>query len=153
MEAEIRQHEEALRKAMLASDVAALDSLIADGLIFVGPTGEVFRKQDDLALHRSGRQSLTVAEWRSVDVEMRDRAAVALVTADLAGSIDGNAFHGRFRYCASGPGRAVVGRCSAARSSRCRRRRTAAASRLAGHAINHTRISDTSLSTSSGLAT
>lgn len=99
MENEIRQHEEALRKAMLTSDVAALDSLIADGLIFVGPTGEVFRKQDDLALHRSGRQSLSVAEWRSVDVVMRDRSAVALVDADLAGSIDGTAFHGRFRYC------------------------------------------------------
>ena len=43
METEIRQHEEALRIAMLASDVTALDALIADGLVFVGLSGDVFR--------------------------------------------------------------------------------------------------------------
>ena len=99
METEIRQQEEALRIAMLTSDVAALDVLIVDDLIFVGPSGDVFRKQDDLALHRSGRQTLSMAEWRSMEVVMQGQAAVALVTADLAGSFDGAAFRGRFRYC------------------------------------------------------
>ncbi|MEG0193729.1 MAG: nuclear transport factor 2 family protein [Stenotrophomonas sp.] len=99
MDTEVRQLEETLRVAMLSSDVAALDALIADALIFVGPSGEVFGKQDDLALHRSGRQKLSMAEWRSVDIVMHDQTAVALTTADLAGTFDGAAFSGRFRYC------------------------------------------------------
>lgn len=99
METEIQQHEEALRVAMLTSDVAALDSLIADDLVFVGPSGDVFRKQDDLALHRSGRQKLTLAEWRAVEISVREEAAVSSVTAELAGSFDGTAFSGHFRYC------------------------------------------------------
>ncbi len=99
METEIRQHEEALRIAMLASDVAALDALIADGLVFVGLSGDVFRKADDLALHRSGRQKLSMAEWRSVEIVAHERAAVTVVTADLAGTFDGTEFHGRYRYC------------------------------------------------------
>lgn len=99
METEIRQYEEALRVAMLSSDVEALDSLIADDLIFVGPSGDVFHKQDDLALHRSGRQKLTVAEWQSVDISLRDQAAATSVTAELTGTFDGNAFSGHFRYC------------------------------------------------------
>ncbi|QKW56774.1 nuclear transport factor 2 family protein [Stenotrophomonas sp. NA06056] len=99
MDTEVRQLEETLRVAMLSSDVATLDALIADALIFVGPSGEVFGKQDDLALHRSGRQKLSMAEWRSVDIVMHDQTAVALTTADLAGTFDGAAFSGRFRYC------------------------------------------------------
>jgi ketosteroid isomerase-like protein len=99
MNSEIQQHEEALRIAMLTSDVEALNALIADDLIFVGATGEVFGKEDDLALHRSGRQKLGKAEWRSVDIVMHERAAVTLVTAELEGVFDGAAFSGRFRYC------------------------------------------------------
>jgi len=99
MDLEIRQHEEALRVAMLTSDVEALDALIADGLIFVGPSGDVFHKQDDLALHRSGRQKLTLAEWRSVEISLRGQAAATSVTAELAGTFDGAAFSGHFRYC------------------------------------------------------
>lgn len=99
MDTEIRQHEEALRVAMLTSDVEALDSLIADDLIFVGPAGEIFSKQDDLALHRSRRQKLTSAEWRSIEISLRDQAAVTSVTAALAGTFDGAAFSGHFRYC------------------------------------------------------
>jgi hypothetical protein len=99
MKTEILQHEEALRIAMLTSDLAALDYLIADDLVFVGPSGEVFHKQDDLALHRSGRQKLTMAEWLAVDISVREQAAVASVTAELAGSFDGTEFAGHFRYC------------------------------------------------------
>ncbi|MBD9467735.1 nuclear transport factor 2 family protein [Pseudoxanthomonas sp. PXM01] len=99
MESTVRKLEEALRGAMLASDVAALDSLIADGLIFVGPSGDVFKKEDDLNLHRSGRQKLTKAEWRSVEVVMHGSSAVTLVNASLAGKFDGTEFSGDFQYC------------------------------------------------------
>ena len=99
MQAEIRQREEALRLAMLTSDVEALDVLIADDLIFVGPSGEVFNKQDDLAMHRSGRQKLTLAERESVGVTVQGNEAATSIAAQLSGSIDGGALAGRFRYC------------------------------------------------------
>lgn len=99
MDSTVRQLEEELRDAMLASDVVALDSLLADGLIFIGPTGNVFSKDDDLDLHRSGRQRLNKAEWRSVEVVMHGSSAVTLVIANLAGTFDGAEFSGDFRYC------------------------------------------------------
>lgn len=99
MDTEIRKHEEDLRVAMLAGDVDALGYLIDEDLIFVGPSGEVLGKEDDLALHRSGRQRLDAVDYVSVRIVMREKSAVALVTADLSGSFDGVAFSGQFRYC------------------------------------------------------
>lgn len=99
MESTIRSLEESLRNAMLTSDVAALDSLLADELVFVGPSGDVFSKEGDLELHRSGRQQLTRAEWRSVAIAMHGQSAVTVVTANLAGTFEGTAFSGDFRYC------------------------------------------------------
>ncbi|MDT3501980.1 nuclear transport factor 2 family protein [Stenotrophomonas maltophilia] len=99
MDAEIRKCEEDLRVAMLAGDVDALDRLIDEDLIFVGPAGEVLGKEDDLALHRSGRQRLDVIDHVTVRSVTREQSAVVLVTTDLSGSLDGAAFRGRFRYC------------------------------------------------------
>ncbi|NZA26248.1 nuclear transport factor 2 family protein [Luteimonas sp. SJ-92] len=98
MESVIRDLEESLRLAMLASDVPTLERLISDSLLFVGPDGTTFRKQDDLDLHRSRRQKLDRADWEEVKVETYGSAAVSVVTAYLAGSFDGADFSGRFRY-------------------------------------------------------
>ena len=48
IEAQVRACETRLYEAMLTSDVAALDRLIADNLLFVGPTGELATKAMDL---------------------------------------------------------------------------------------------------------
>src|SRR5579872_4424622 len=44
----IRALEERLWAAQLAADVATLDELIADDLLFAGPTGELATKAEDL---------------------------------------------------------------------------------------------------------
>lgn len=98
MESAIRDLEEQLRLAMLRSDVAALERLVSDDLLFVGPGGATFGKQDDLELHRSGRQKLAQADWEAVSVQARAHCAVSVVTAALSGSLDGAGFSGRFRY-------------------------------------------------------
>jgi hypothetical protein len=98
MESLIQDLEESLRLAMLSSDVPTLERLISDNLLFVGPNGTAFRKQDDLDLHRSKRQKLDRADWEEVKVETYESAAVSVVTAYLAGSFDGLNFSGRFRY-------------------------------------------------------
>jgi len=98
MESVIQDLEESLRLSMLNSDVPALERLISDSLLFVGINGATFRKQDDLELHRSKRQKLDRADWEEVKVQTYESAAVSVVTAYLAGSFDGAAFSGRFRY-------------------------------------------------------
>lgn len=50
----IDQVEDAIQAAMLASDVAALDALVADELVFIGPDGSAIAKASDLAAHRTG---------------------------------------------------------------------------------------------------
>jgi ketosteroid isomerase-like protein len=98
MESEIRQAEERLRDAMLTSDLTALDALIDDQLLFVAPTGVVIRKIDDLALHRSGAQRFTRLDLDEVFVSVHETTAITVVLASLAGSSNGTAFEGRFRY-------------------------------------------------------
>lgn len=91
--------EQRLRQAMLDSDLETLDVLIDPQLLFVGPDGSVFGKQDDLALHRSGRQRLERIEFLESNLELHgDQVAVVTVLAELAGSVDGHRFAGRFRY-------------------------------------------------------
>ena len=54
IETQIRDCETRLYAAMQASDVAELDALLADDLLFAGPTGELATKAMDLELHRTG---------------------------------------------------------------------------------------------------
>ena len=65
-----------LRRAQLAADVDALDRLIDEDLLFVGPNGEPATKAEDLAAHASG-----IVRFREHDPEdMRIR----MVGADVA---------------------------------------------------------------------
>ncbi|HEY6081060.1 MAG TPA: nuclear transport factor 2 family protein, partial [Polyangiaceae bacterium] len=50
---EIVALEAALRSAQLAADVATLDQLIAEELLFTGPDGKLGTKAQDLAAHQS----------------------------------------------------------------------------------------------------
>ena len=49
----IKAHEALLRQAMLAGDVAGLDALLADELLFTDQRGQLLTKQADLEAHRS----------------------------------------------------------------------------------------------------
>ena len=51
---EIVALEARIRTAQLDADVAALDSLIADDLLFTGPDGHLANKAQDLQAHGSG---------------------------------------------------------------------------------------------------
>lgn len=95
---QIREYEERLRVAMLHSDVAELDALIDDDLLFVGPGGGVYTKADDLQLHRSGSQRMSQADWLAVEVRSHGTTCITAVTAQLSGTLMGEPFSGRFRY-------------------------------------------------------
>lgn len=98
MKSDILEFEERLRLAMLRGDVAALEGLIDDELLFVGPDGNIYTKSDDLQCYRSGAQKLSLLEFREVAVRMHGATAVSVVTACMAGEFKGEPYAGFYRY-------------------------------------------------------
>ena len=110
--------EAALRQAQLASDVAVLDQLVDDALIFTGPDGAVYGKQDDLDAHRRGMVRITRLEPSEERIQRFGSIAVVSVRMDMSGTFQGATFAGPFRYtrvwCARPEGwRIVAGHVSA----------------------------------------
>nr|WP_278003545.1 nuclear transport factor 2 family protein [Nodosilinea sp. TSF1-S3] len=98
-EAQIRDCEARLCAAMQASDVAELDALIADDLLFAGPNGDLATKAMDLDLHRTGATRFT--ELVPQDLEIRvwsDRFVLVFARVSVAGTFLGDAFAGDYRY-------------------------------------------------------
>ena len=99
IETQIRACEGRLYAAMLASDVTELDALIADDLLFAGPTGELATKAMDLELHRSGGTQFH--EFTPEELEIRvwsEQFALASAKIFLRGTYLGQAFAGHYRY-------------------------------------------------------
>jgi hypothetical protein len=84
---------------MLKSDVDELDALIDPSLLFIGPTGALATKEDDLANHRSGAQKIAKIAPRDLVIELHgsDIAAVTSLV-DLEVVFNGKTFAGPFRY-------------------------------------------------------
>lgn len=96
---EIEQAEERLRQAMLTSDVARLDELLSDTLIFTNQDGVRLSKADDIAAHQSGQLKIDRLNPQSEPIiRILNDSAIACVTIELAGTYDGNAFNGVFAY-------------------------------------------------------
>lgn len=87
-----------LQAAMLANDVAALDRLIDDALMFTTLEGAVVGKQDDLDAHRARRLRLTRLEPSERRVQRYGATAVVSVRMEMAGTWDGAAVGGLLRY-------------------------------------------------------
>lgn len=97
-EQHITAAEERLRLAMLASDVGELDELISADLIFTNHMGQVFGKQDDLALHRSGVLKFRSLEPSERQVKIMGKMAVVSVRMKLSGAHADSPFEGDLRY-------------------------------------------------------
>jgi uncharacterized protein DUF4440 len=97
-DASLHAAESALRRAQLESDVTTLDRLIDDKLMFTGPDGAVYGKQDDLEAHRNGAIHITRLEPSDERVQRHGAIAVVSVRMEMAGTFQGTAFAGPFRY-------------------------------------------------------
>jgi ketosteroid isomerase-like protein len=91
--------EAALRAAQLTADVAALDRLIADELLFTGPDGQLGTKAQDLAAHGAGIVRVRVHEPDELRVRRvgADVAVVALRTRMVV-EVAGTVVRGVYRY-------------------------------------------------------
>src|SRR5687768_9176866 len=99
LEHEIRLCETRLYTAMLASDLNELDALIADDLLFVGPTGELATKAMDLELHRTGGTKFHVLTPKELEIRVwSEEFALASARIFLSGTYLGQAFAGDYRY-------------------------------------------------------
>ena len=87
-----------LREAMLANDVAALDRLIDDALVFTTLEGVVIGKQDDLDAHRARRLQLTRLEPSDQRVLRCGATAIVSVCMEIEGTWDGAPVGGALRY-------------------------------------------------------
>ena len=88
-----------LRAAQLDADVAALDDLIADELLFTGPDGQLGTKAQDLAAYRSG--AVRFCEHEPEELHVRRVGADVAVTAlrtRLAVDAGGTIVRGLYRY-------------------------------------------------------
>ena len=83
---------------MLASDVAALDELIADDLVFVTFDGGIATKAEDLAAHRAGVLRLTALDPSERHVRSAAGALVVSVRMHAVGTYSGVPFDTSFRY-------------------------------------------------------
>lgn len=98
IEAEIVACEQQLYTAQLSSNISLLQELLSDELLFVGPSGEIFTKQMDLELHRSGSINMTKLEPKEQEIRCLNGAAVTVTKIFLAGTFQGASFAGDFRY-------------------------------------------------------
>jgi ketosteroid isomerase-like protein len=99
VDAEIVAAEARLRAAQLAADVAALDALLADELLFTGPDGALGTKAADLAAHGSG----AVRVRAHAPEELRARAVgpdvvLTALRTRLAVEVGGALVRGTYRY-------------------------------------------------------
>lgn len=90
--------ERRLQAAQLAGDVAVLDELIDGRLIFTGPDGQLYGKDDDLRLHRTRVQTMTAVQEEDLRCLVDGRTGVTWFVGRLAGSFNGSAFDARMRY-------------------------------------------------------
>lgn len=94
----LRASESALRQAQLASDVSALERLVDVALVFTGPDGLVYGKQDDLDAHRQGWVRITRLEPSEERIQGFGNIAVVSVRMEMTGTFQGKPFAGPFRY-------------------------------------------------------
>jgi ketosteroid isomerase-like protein len=99
VDAALIECEARLRAAQLAADVAALDQLISDDLLFTGPDGQLASKAADLEAHRSG--AVRFLEHEPDELRARIVNSDAVITsllARLAVEVSGTVVRGTVRY-------------------------------------------------------
>jgi hypothetical protein len=96
--AQIIASEKSLVEAMKTNNVALLDRLLHDELLFNGPNGETATKAQDLANYRSGNINLRTVDATNLKLSMIGDDAVVAVTVRIVGNYLGQDVNGSFRY-------------------------------------------------------
>jgi hypothetical protein len=90
--------ERQLQAAQLAGDVVALDRLLHDRLVAIGPDGARYTKGDDLAGHRSGSSVVCELVEEHLELLVAGTTGVTFFTGRVAGTFEGSPMSARLRY-------------------------------------------------------
>lgn len=94
----ILELEEQLRLAMCRSDINALESLLADNLIFTNHLGQVVSKSDDISSHKKKIFVINSLDLSNQEVIDLGRSLIVTAQADISGSYNGQPTAGKFRF-------------------------------------------------------
>jgi ketosteroid isomerase-like protein len=95
---EIYKSEEAWRSALLKSNVAAMDSLLADDYMAITPNGILLSKEQTLANLRIGAPRITAIQTTDRKVRFYGKTALLTCRAEVSGSNAGEDISGSYRY-------------------------------------------------------
>jgi ketosteroid isomerase-like protein len=98
VEGELEDAERRLQQAMVASDLAALDALLDEEVLYTGPDGVPVGKDADLAAHRSGALNVHAFDTTSLTSRVIGDTGLTFVEASLRGTAAGQPFEARMRY-------------------------------------------------------
>jgi len=98
IELQIKQYEERLKQAMLRSDVAALDELLAPDISFINHLGQLMTKQNDLEAHKSGMLKIDQITLSDQKIKVYGDVAVVSVQANILGKFAGAVSEDNFRF-------------------------------------------------------
>jgi hypothetical protein len=98
LQSQIIELEEQLRQAMLHSNVAELDTLIAPELLFTNHLGQIFSKQEDLDAHRSGKFKFTEITPSDRHIQINPGFTVVSVLMHIVGSYEGTPVEQDIRF-------------------------------------------------------
>jgi len=91
----VRRAEKQWARAVVSRDFAALDKILAPGLIYAHSTGVIETKEDYLGKLRSGRQRYDVIDHEKTTVKVYGDAAVAHSIVVMKGESAGRPFNSR----------------------------------------------------------
>jgi len=98
LEAALRDGEQRLQAAVRSGDVDALDRLLDDRVVYTGPDGRTFTKEEDLEGYRSRGLIVEAFEQEDLQVTVVGTTGITRVLATLRGTAAGEAFTARLRY-------------------------------------------------------
>lgn len=98
LEAELLEAERRLQAAQRAGDVAALDELLDEHLIAIGPDGNRYTKQDDLTAHRDRTSVVDEIVEEGLELLVEGTTGVTFFLGRVAGTFDGEPLSARLRY-------------------------------------------------------
>ncbi|ETZ24075.1 nuclear transport factor 2 family protein [Pedobacter sp. V48] len=98
MEREILKLEEQIVAAILSSDVAVLDHVLHDQLVFVNHLGMTLSKKQDLAPHITGDLKITGLVASDLQLRVFGDTCVVLVTKDIRGSYLNQPFDSKLKF-------------------------------------------------------
>lgn len=97
-EHEIKALEARLVEAMKTNNVAELETLLSDDLIFTGYTGQHFTKAMDIEAHSSGELEIYSIDTSEQVIKIFDDVAVVSVKKEISGNFFGDVSVGIYRY-------------------------------------------------------